>query len=306
MITAGALTWDFVVDREHTGSQAPRSCCSVALKRTEMVVSDVLFARVMNRPSIAFAKAMRNDNGSVTGVLILILDLKWLGRELAARHPPEGTRLAVLDFNGDVAVSLPADEQWIGRNPGQSEMFQKIRDAQAAGTFESNDPTGETRFVAHATLLKTVSGPIYLLESMPIDSVLADVRQDTVIKFAAAIGLLLAVMGAVIRGVNRLAVQPMEKLAEAARLFSEGNLHARSGLKQTRDEIGQLALAIDQAALAIARRAQSAARAKRGLSVLYAGNQAVQRASDELAPCCRTCVASSCVKGATALRRSRI
>ena len=262
---------------------ADRDYFQEALQRREMVVGGVMMARIQKRPSVAFAKAMHDETGRVGGVLILTLDLDWLNRELAQADLPAGARLVVVDAAGEVAARFPAEGAWIGANVAGTTLFQRIRAAGAAGTVEGLDSQGERRLFAHATLLETVAGPIYVCQSVSMAMITAPAERESLIKLGGAAGALLVALGLLIWGGNRFLVRPLRQMAQAAHRFAGGDLNTRTGLAHTNDEIGVLARTLDQAALAIEQRARSAARANRALRVLYAGNQTLQRAGDERA-----------------------
>lgn len=140
-------------------SIADRNYFKSALQSRELVVSEVITARIVDKPVITFAKAMRNEDGQVTGVVYLSLDLTRLHRELAATRLPDGTRLVVVDTKGNVAVRHPDPEGWVGRSAENLPLLQRIIATGGEGTAEDIGLDGVPRLFAYVKLLDTVSGP---------------------------------------------------------------------------------------------------------------------------------------------------
>ncbi|MCX7148365.1 MAG: GAF domain-containing protein, partial [Rhodocyclales bacterium] len=261
-------------------SVADRNYFKSALRSRDMVISEVIMARITKQPVVAFAKAMHDESGHVIGVLVLSLDLTWLHRELAATRQQEGARLRVIDAKGTVAVRHPDPEGIAGTNVADQALFRHIA-AAGEGMFEETGLDGQLRINAFVPLLETVSGPLSLSLSLPKAVVEAPVQRELWINLGFALGVLVATLGLVILGANRMLVRPLLTLARATARFSAGDLAARSGLPHTEDEIGRLARTLDQTAAAIEDREHKLAQANHALRVLSAGNGTLLRATGE-------------------------
>ncbi len=252
-----------------------------ALMTQEMTVGDVVIGRILGKPLITFAKAMHDETGRVTGVLYLSLDLAWLQRELAKAALPEGARLTVVDAKGTVAVRHPDLKGLAGKNIADRPLFQHILAQGGAGTLEDIGLDGVRRINGYTPLLDTASGRMILWLSVPKAAVEAPLLRELWINLATALALLIATLGLVVWGSERLLLRPLSALVWMAARFRVGDLGARSGLPHGDDEIGRLAGTLDEMAAAVEDRERRLAHANRALRVLSAGNRTLLRAHDE-------------------------
>jgi PAS domain S-box-containing protein len=276
----GELACAAVPGTDHV-SFADRNWFQAALKSHGMVVSEVVTGKVLNIPIIVFAKAMRDEAGSVTGVLFVSLSLRWLHRELTTARLTEGGRLTVVDTKGTVAVRHPDPNRWIGKSVSHLPVFQRIQAAGGEGVAEDKGLDGEPTLFAFTTLLDTATGPLRVTLAVPKTVVEAPVRRAALVSLGITVAVLLATLGLVVWGSNRLVVRPLLTLSRAAARFSAGDLSIRSGLPHTEDEIGWLARTLDETAARVESRERMLAQANRALRVLSAGNRTMLHAHDE-------------------------
>ena len=252
-----------------------------ALQSRGMVVSEVITGQIVGKPTVVFAKAMRDQAGRVTGVLYLALDLGWLHRELAATRLPEGARLVVVDGNGVVAVRHPDPEGWVGKKAEHLPLFQRIQAAGGEGTADDIGLDGVRRLFGYAPLLQTVSGPMYLWLAVPKAVIEGPGQREALIGLGVMLAVLIGTLGLVTWGGNRFVLRPLLILSRVAARVGAGDLGARTALSHGDDEFGRLAKALDETADAIEDRERKLARANRALRVLSAGNRALLRATGE-------------------------
>lgn len=264
-------------------SYADRNWFRQALQSDRLVVGDVVTGRVLGKPVIALAKAMRDEQGRVTGVLYLSLDLAWLHRELIEAKLPEGARLGVLDARGMVAVRHPDPEDWVGKSAADQPLFEAIRANGGEGALEVAGLDGVVRINGFTPLLDSVSGPMTLWLNVPKAQVTALAERDLAVSLAIALATLFATLGLVIWGGNRMVARPLLALSRTAARFGAGDHGARSGLPHTDDEIGRLARMLDTVAESIQAGERKLFRANRALRVLSAGNRTLLRAAGEQA-----------------------
>lgn len=262
-------------------SYADRAWFQSALRSHEMVISEVLLGRIVGKPIIVFAKAMRDVAGRVTSVLYLSLDLAWLQREMATAALLEGARLVVVDANGTIAVRHPDSEEWVGKSARQLPLFQSILAAGGEGTAEEISLEGERRIFAYTKLLNTVSGPIYLWLSVPKAVVEAPAQRMALFGVGILLAVLISTIGLLVWGGNRWVLRPLLSLSRVATGIKAGDLAARTGLSHGDDEFGRIARVLDETAAAIEDRERKLTRANRALRVLSAGNRALLRSKGE-------------------------
>ncbi|MCX7156507.1 MAG: PAS domain S-box protein [Rhodocyclales bacterium] len=262
-------------------SFADRAWFKLALQSHGMVVSDVMQGRILGKPVIVFAKAMRDEAGRVTGVLFLSLDLVWLQHELGTTRLPEGTRLVVVDAVGTIAVRHPDAEGSVGKNIVTQPLWSRIQAAGDEGTAEETDMYGKRRLFAFTKLLNTVSGPNYMWLDQPQEAVEIPALRAALLNFGITLAVILATLGLVVWGGGRLVVRPLLALSQAAARFGAGDLDARTGLPHTDDEIGRLAKILDETGADIQERERMLANANRALRVLSASNRVLRDVHDE-------------------------
>ncbi|SCZ49610.1 PAS domain S-box protein [Thiohalomonas denitrificans] len=260
---------------------ADRQWFRKALQSDKTVISEVLRGRIVGKPLITFARAVRDGGGRVTGVLYLALDLTWLQHELSAADLQEGTRLVVMDAMGTIAVRYPDTGNGIGKSIHDRTLLQRIQAAGEVGVLENIGPDGEPRIFAHARLLDTVSGPVTLSLTVPKALIHAPVYRELWNGLAIAFAVLIATLGLVVWGGNRLVLRPLLKLSNVAAHFSAGDYGVRTGLPHGDDEIGRLSRTIDDTAAAIEERDRKLIRANQALRVLSAGNRVLLNVTDE-------------------------
>ena len=265
---------------ENRVSYADRTWFQSALISHEMVISEVLLGRIVGKPIIVFAKAMRDVAGGVTGVLYLSFDLTWLQSELNSARLHEGAQLTVVDAKGTIAARHPKDE-WVGNSAKRLPLFHRILAAGGDGTVEGFGLEGERRLFAYTKLLETVSGPIYLWLSVPKAVVEAPAQRVALFGAGILLAVFISTIGLLVWGGNRLVLRPLLTLSRAAARFKAGDLTARSGLPHGDDEAGRLASTLDETAAAIEDRERKLTRASRALRVLSAGNRALLRSKSE-------------------------
>lgn len=262
-------------------SFADRNWFRQALQSEKMVVGDVITGRILGKPLVTLAKAMRDDSGSITGVLYLSLDLVWLQHQLAEAKLPEDTRLVVVDGKGTVVARHPDPDNWTGKSAAQTPLFQTIAARSSEGTTEEVGLEGVPRLFAFTPLLDTVSGPMYLWLSTPVAAVTAPAQHELVSYLSITAIVLLLVLVLVYWGSEKLLMGPLLALSQTAARFGAGDLTARSGLPHGDDEIGRLARTLDETSDAIETKENKLARANRALRVLSAGNRALLRCTTE-------------------------
>ena len=262
-------------------SYADRDWFQQALRSQDMVISDVVTGRATGKPIITFAKAVRNADAGVSGVLYIELDLTRLHQDLVASRLPDGTRLVVVDAKGTVVVRHPDPGGWIGKSVGNLGLLQRIQASGGEGTTEDISLEGERRLFAYVKLLDTTSGPMTLWLSAPMEVVEAPALRAALIESGFMLAGLLATLGLVVWGGNRWVLRPLQALSKATKRLGTGDLDARTGLAHGDDEIGRMARTLDETAQSIADREHKLARANRALRVLSAGNRTLLRATDE-------------------------
>ncbi len=266
-----------------------------ALKTRQLVTSDVILSRRSDKPTIAFARAMRDEADGVSGVVMVLLELDWLAKELGNAEVPKGGHLGLLDAKGTVLSIQPNPQGWTGKDASGSPLFKAVSAQHGEGTAEIVGLDDMQRVVAFTPFTDTVGGRITLWLSLPREVITAHEERDFLWTMAITTALLLLAFGAVWVGAERMLLRPISALSEAARRVAQGDLNTRIGLGDDDSELSQLARNFDDMAGAIQSKETELSRTNRALRVLSAGNRSLRHAGDEatlLQEMCRAIVES--------------
>jgi len=268
------------VNPGHLVNIADRIHFKKALASPDIVTGDAVVGRSSGKWGIPFAKSIRDGSGHLQGVLVVFVDLEWVNHELGKTDQIPGARIGLIDAQGTVLARQPDPDKWVGRNAAQTAFFQRLIAQHGVGTAEAPGFDGVKRIYGFAKFVDTTSGPIYLWLGVSKESVTAAVYR----KFAWDLSLMLAFLvltfGIAWAGTNRMILQPISAIAQAARRLGHGDQNACTGLAYTADELGQLARTFDEMAVAL-RSENELLRLNRALNLLSRCNMTLVHAHDE-------------------------
>ncbi len=260
-----------------------------AIKTRGLVISDVVVARANNTSTISFARALPDDTESVRGVVWVSLNFAWLHKQLANAMLPQGAHVGLLDARGTVVAHYPDQEDWMGRNASGTPLFEGLVAKGGKGTFEALGLDGIARVYALTPFADTVGGRIVLWLSIPKQAITASADRDFTWTLAITTALLLLTFGGVWVGAARMVLRPVAALSLAAQRLAQGDLDARTGVRDDDSELGRLAHAFDDMAASIKSEKTELTRTNRALRVLSAGNRTLLHATDEMTLCQQMC-----------------
>ena len=204
--------------------------------------------RGSKHPGITFGKPVRESDGTINGVAFASVDIAAISRALTTNPMEAGSELRVLDKNGIVLASRPANALLLG----SAEQDSVVRDAArvgGAGVREAIDAEGVNRLYAYAPVDGAARGHFFVAISVPRDLVSAgpdaQFRRDL-----ALLGLLTTFALFWVWWMSqRLIVSPAQAILTQASEVTIGNLTARVSPKLLgQDEIGQISQAFNRMA----------------------------------------------------------
>ncbi|HYG86385.1 MAG TPA: PAS domain-containing protein [Azospirillum sp.] len=205
------------------------------------------------RAVLPFAVPYLDAKGEVGGVVIITADLRRLADTLMARPLSENLSLTLADRNGTVLVQVPDDDRRSG-SP-LPDVLRPLLRADGTGVAELTDSGGTTRVVAYSPVQDGVHD---LFVAVGLDRQVAMREIDHTTKQGVVmtlLGLVIAVIAAWIGGVLFIR-EPIATLMHAVQGWRDGNSSVRTGLGDSRSEIGRLGEAFDAMAEALERREQ--------------------------------------------------
>jgi signal transduction histidine kinase len=221
-------TWDFVVGQSQTG-------------------------RVSGKPAMSFAYPVLDESGQLKAVLVVGLDLNWLGEFLQRMDLPEHASLIFADQRGTILYGFPDPERYLGRSMPEAPVIKAMLD-RGEGTEKTWGLEGSiVNFFGFAPVGPKALG-LHLAVGMPRDAAIIPVRRDLErnliwLGLVALISLIAAWFGVelfIIRRVNEL-LRVTDRLAA-------GDLAVRAGPSYQSGELGLLARSFDRMADALQER----------------------------------------------------
>ncbi|MBI4307856.1 MAG: PAS domain-containing protein [Chloroflexi bacterium] len=243
-----------------------RSYFQRVVQTGEFAIGDFQIGRVTNKPTMGLAYPVLDESGRVRRVLIVGLDLGWVGRLVAAADLPAGGALTIMDSGGIVLARHPDFEQWVGKPVPNAPTPQDIlsRGGEGMGSFIGRD--GERRLYVFAALqVGEQSAPLYVRAGIP-EAVAYAAADEALRRNLVGIGLVLLLgLGASRMLGERMILLPAKALVTTTRRLAAGDLTARTGLFHTHGEVGEVAQAFDQMADTLQERQAEAERARDAL-----------------------------------------
>ncbi|HKJ22164.1 MAG TPA: EAL domain-containing protein [Gammaproteobacteria bacterium] len=264
------------VPLRHPVSIADRSYFRRAVLTRQLGIGDYQTGRITGVNAINFGYPVLDDKGDLKGVVYAAFSLEWLNQMVGTVDLPQGSSLMVVDSAGTVLTRTPDAGRWTGRSVRTMPLANMILARQRKGTAEMPGLDGVRRLYAFAPLDEAPQGNVYVSVGIPTAVAYAaerrQFRHSMMLFFVvAALALVTAWVGS-----NMFVLRHVRRLADAARRMGRGDLSARTGMRQGKDELGQLVAAFDDMA-------HSLERIDRALKTLSAGNRAVLRANNEQA-----------------------
>jgi PAS domain S-box-containing protein len=220
-----------------------------AVQSGKFAASEIMIGRVTRKPSVYFTAPLLDNSGVASGAVGLSVQLDWISRMTDQVRLPPGSTFTIFDDRGTVLARQPDPDKWLGKPFPQAPLVREhVRD-QDVRTMETRDVDGIERLYTFKNLGagKGIQS-WYLAVGIPKDATYGPVRA-----LLARNLLLMAIVAALVLatawlGSGRLVGRPIRSLVKAAAKWGAGDLNARTGMAQRRDEFGQLARAFDQMA----------------------------------------------------------
>jgi diguanylate cyclase (GGDEF)-like protein len=221
-----------------------------ALEARDFSLSDYLILRLHGLPSVVATYPIIKDDGSLSGVVMASISLKWMGDLAAstAQHP--GTSAALIDRNGTVIAASADQAKFVGKTFNESVL---VRDALAGdeGTVIAAGFDNAPRIFAFARIPWTQTRLVVGLDESIVHSGID--REITIAYIQLGIFGLLVLLVAWFGG-ERLILRPIRTLVRKAARLGRGDLQVRASDEQWLAEFEPLAVAFDDMAGKLAER----------------------------------------------------
>jgi signal transduction histidine kinase/ActR/RegA family two-component response regulator len=251
----------------HPVNLGDRSHFKRAILERRFIAGDYVFGRVIRRHTINLTYPVIDRAGKVVAVVFAAMDLAGLDTFVADINLPPGSVLVTTDANGSIISRRPDPERWFGQK-----VSGTLREAMRESTKGSGrravvirDDDGVERLHSFARVGTPTLSDYTVTIGIPVDTVTAGARRAQAMSLIGlAATTMLALLAAWLAG-DVLIVQRVRKLMDTARRIAAGELDARSGIPYEREEIGQLAQALDDMAAALQKKEAARGLAEREL-----------------------------------------
>jgi signal transduction histidine kinase len=220
---------------------------AVHLRR--FVAGGYVFGRVIQKHTVNLTYPLLDEGQQVQAVVFAALDLTKLDRFVADIKLPPGSLLLTADSEGRIIARKPNPEQWYGKL-----VWPEMRAAMAGEPGKPvllTGPDGVERLHRFARVGNNGLSDYTVTIGMPVDGITAVARRDQLLDLAAlGTTLTLALLAAWFVG-DVLVLRRVKRLATTANSIASGTLEARSGIVYGREEISELARALDAMAEAL-------------------------------------------------------
>lgn len=198
--------------------------------------------RVSGDLVLPIAVPIKDDAGTITGVVAGSMSLSWLEKRLTERQFAKNSSLTVADADGTVIARYPQPEKFVGTRI--LEQFRHLVTAVAPDTMELTSQDGTRRIIAYfpasdpSTGLYVSIGLSTAEEYGAITS--ATTRGIVVTLIAIAIAALLAWI------IGKFYIRrPVDRLVATVQALRSGQQAARTGFDEKDGEFGIVGKAID-------------------------------------------------------------
>ena len=265
---------------EGVANISDRSYFRRALDRRGFAPGEYHVGRITGKAVINLGYPVLDGAGRVAAVVFAGLDLSWLNRLLAESQLPEHSTITVVDMASQVLARYPNPEQWVGKSYPDAPFIKAAISQQEEGTIEGSGLDGVPRLFAFTPLqVGERESVAYVYIGIPRDSAFAKVNQiDTrsLVGFGGVLAFALLATGI---GSRMLILHPVNALLQTMRRLGAGEVAARTGLRHTPSEVGQLAAALDEMANSLEARE---AGADRSPSLLRECEERFRRLANEM------------------------
>jgi signal transduction histidine kinase/ActR/RegA family two-component response regulator len=240
-----------------------RSHFQRAIAERRFIAGDYVFGRVIKKHTINLTYPVLDAAGRVTAVVFAAMDLAGLDTFVNDINLPPGSVMATADARGTIISRRPDPERWFGTRLSAATLTAMANAGGRAMVIRGDD--GVERLHTFAPVGAPALSAYTVTIGIPTETVMAAARND---QFVSLRGLgattLLALLAAWLMG-DFLIVRRVRKLMDTAESIAAGNLEARTGIGYGREEIGNLAQALDKMAATLQKKEEARSLAEREL-----------------------------------------
>jgi diguanylate cyclase (GGDEF)-like protein len=224
---ARCSTWPEVIEQRFDFSDRPYF--KKAVETGEFVVSDYLFSRLTNQPTIMAAYLAPGLTKDDDAVVLAAVNLDWMSKIIGNLGDRPGVSALLVDHAGTVLAAPPTDVSAIGRPMEDLALLPMIEahlrntDKQTGSlSFSASD--GSQRAVSFATIPGTGAQLIVSIDEARVSAVANHEIRTAYLQLAFV--CLFVLLGALVVA-ERLIIKPIQMMETMAQRFGRGDWSAR-------------------------------------------------------------------------------
>jgi len=246
-----------------------RSYLQKALKTRSMVLSDYLFGRATNEPTIVMAYPLAGRDQPNAAILAAV-DMSWLSSAMNELGGRPGVTALLIDSKG-VVLAAPDDIASMVAHPLTDNTLlaaivqDEIRGGAQSGSFPHQPPGQDKRMISYARLSGTDAR---LIVSIDESMVTAGINRAIRVAYVQLAFVCLLVLLGALFVVEALIMRPIQLLTSTARRFGRGDHTVRVARDELPTEFVPLARAFNTMATRLAARESDLLASNNRLSVM--------------------------------------
>ena len=235
-----------------------------ALTAREFALSDYMINRSNDVPSVVATYPIIKNDGSLSGVVMAVINLQWIGDLAATAAQHSGAAVLLLDSAGTLVAGSADQQAYIGKRFAGSELAREML-ANDSGTVTVAGLDGIRRIFAYVRVPWTQAR---LAVGLDESAVHAGIDHEIGVAYLQLVAFGLFVLLIAWFGGEQLVVRPIRSLVRTATRFGRGDLHVRATQEPWVAEFAPLAAALDDMAAKLAAREEELQIANRHLDEL--------------------------------------
>jgi diguanylate cyclase (GGDEF)-like protein len=227
-----------------------------ALKTRDFVVSDYLFSRASNHPSVIVAYPVSAVDAGEETVMIAAINLDWMSQIMSNLGGRPGVSAFLVDSEGTVLATSSDQASMIGRPMENRSLLSAITAKQAAsdGKTESVSVTALDRTRHAISFTRVGSTGSHLVVSIDEAKVASAANREIHTAYLQLAFVCLFVLLGALVAAERLIIQPISMMAAVAQRFGRGDWSARAARTGLPAEFAPLARAFNAMAAKLGER----------------------------------------------------
>ena len=240
------LVWASAVPVKPPFIVADRRYFKNALATGKLSSGEYVLSRATTKPTFNMAYPLKDDHGSITGVISVGFIIDNYRQFLKQPNVAERTSFVLIDHRGIILSRGIETEKYIGK-PYSPEYFQQILDSPDNFTTIRAGIAGDSRIISLRKLsLPAENSPyMYVTAGVPVDLVMNQANKMLLRNLAFLMAFMVLSLAFAWFFGKRSIADRISLLENAAQRFANGDLHANISDLIRGGELGRLAEAFD-------------------------------------------------------------